>query len=65
MPDMNTSHMMILIFAVFLLVPLGIFFLVVSLGNFMYGDTIAGLVFLVVFMACSGAVYFLLKKYRE
>ena len=59
---MNTSHMMILIFAVFLLVPLGFFFLVISLGNFMYGDSIAGLVFLVIFMACSGAVYFLLNK---
>jgi len=64
-PDKNTSHMMILIFAVFLLVPLGFFFLVISLGNFMYGDSIAGLVFLVIFMACFGAVYFLLKKYRE
>ncbi len=65
MPYMTSVDMMFLIFVLFILVVVGIFFLIVSIGNFLFEDILVGFVSLVVFAACSGAAYFLLKKYRE
>lgn len=57
--------MMFFIFILFILVVLGIFFLIVSLGNFLFGDILMGSVSLIVFAACVVGAYFLLKKFRE
>jgi len=62
---MTTLEMMFLIFAVFLVIPVGLFFLLLSVGNFMYGDFLVGVVTFVFFIVCAGAVYYLIQKYRE
>ena len=61
----NTPDMVFLIFAVFLLVPLGLLFLIVSAGNLLYGDIFIGMGSLVVCIVCAGAMYYLVKRYRE
>ncbi len=61
----TTHHMVFLIFAVFLLVPLVLLSLLVSAGNFMYGDYFSGIASGILGVACAGAVYYLIKKYRE
>lgn len=57
--------MIFLISAVFLLVPLGLLSLLISVGNFIYGDVFVGLISGVLCVACAGAVYYLISKYRE
>lgn len=57
--------MVFLIFALFLLLPAGLFFLLISAGNVMYGDLFIGMGSLVACIACAGAMYYLFKRYRE
>ena len=62
---MTTPEMMILIFGMFFLVPAGLFSLVVSVGNFLYGDPLVGAVSLMVSCGCALGVYYLAKKFGE
>lgn len=57
--------MIFLIFAMFLLLPVGVLFLVISVGNVIYGDVFIGLGSLVVCVGCAGALFYLVKKYLE
>ena len=62
---MTTLEMMFLIFAVFLLVPVGLFFLIFSAGNVLTDHFPEGFAAFILFIACAGAVYYLLTRYRE
>lgn len=57
--------MIFLIFAMFLLLPVGLLFLLISLGNLLYGDIFIGVGSLVVCIACAGALFYLVRKFRE
>jgi len=61
----NTPDMVFLIFATFLLLPVGLFFLLVSVGNLMYGDRIIGMGSMVGCIVGAGAMYYLVKRFRE
>lgn len=61
----NTPDMVFLIFAVFLLVPLGLLFLIVSAGNILYGDLSLGVIMALLCLACAGGLYYFFKKFRE
>lgn len=61
----NTPDMVFLIFAVFLLVPLGLLFLIVSAGNIIYGDLSLGVIMALLGLACAGGLYYFFKKFRE
>ncbi len=62
---MTSLDMMFLIFLLFILVVVGILFLIVSVGNFFFGDILIGIASFGVFAACSGAVYYMQKKFHE
>lgn len=62
---MTTLEMMFMIFAIFLLIPLGLFFLLISVGTFLYDYSIMGFLYFFLFILCIAAVYYLLKKYRR
>lgn len=62
---MTSLEMMLFIFGMVLLVPLGIFFMIVTFLSFLYGEPFMGIGALVLFSACSGGVYYLVKHYHE
>ncbi len=62
---MTSLEMMYMIFGIFLLISLGLFFLLISAGIFLYDYSVMGFFYFILFIGCTVAVWYLLKKYRR